>query len=247
MQQLLSTYYPGVNSKTYYGLYSPPIRRFLLVDDHNLFALYKTAQVLSSKINTVVFILQEHSKSPKMTNDNCFKFGFQHHKFQFETSGDGLRQSPTAAYLRTDGSAKIQKVGLPAEFGYQDRKNKLLETQSYAKYVNCCMHATMLTSIIYQQIHIEQEHNEYNSFLYNQPLEPTLITHMMNILTYAENITEATAGVDAFLLKLVTDTLNARVFYPEKWKSEFKKFCTEFYSIMETEMPEGIREVFGND
>ncbi len=244
---MLSSYYPGVNSKTYYGLYSPPISRFLLVDDHNVFALYKTAQVLSSKINTVVFILQEHSKFPKMTNDNCFKFGFQHHKFQFETSGDGLRQSPTAAYLRTDGSAKIQKVGLPAEFSYQDRKNKLLETQSYAKYVNCCIHATMLTSIIYQQIHIEQEHNEYNSFLYDQPLEPTPTTHMMNILTYAGNIAEATARVDAYWLKLVTDALNTKVFYPEKWKNEFKKFCTEFYSILGTEMPEGIQKLFGND
>ena len=247
MKNVLSSYYPGINSKTYYGLYSPPIRRFLLVDDHNLFALYKTAQVLSSKMNTVVFILQEHSKFPKMTNDNCFKFGFQHHKFQFETSGDGLRQSPTAAYLRTDGSAKILKVGLPAEFSHQDRKNKLLETQSYAKYVNCCMHAIMLTSIIYQQIHIEQEHNEYNSFLYNQPLEPTLITHMMNILTYAENIAEATAGVDAFWLKLGKDALLTKVFYPEKWKSEFKKFCTEFYSILGKEMPMGVQELFVND
>lgn len=181
-----------------------------------------------------------------MTNDNCFNFGFQHHKFQFETSGDGLRQSPTAAYLRTDGSAKIQKVGLPAEFSYQDKKNKLLETQDYAKYVNCCIHATMLTSIIYQQIHIEQEHNEYNSFLFNKPLEPTLTTHMMNILTYAENIAEARAGVDAFWLKLVTHNLNVRVFYPEKWRREFKKNCTEFYNILGTEMPKNIQKLFNN-
>ena len=57
MKNVLSSYYPGINSKTYYGLYSPPLRRFLLIDHHNIFALFKTAQVLSSKINTVLFIL----------------------------------------------------------------------------------------------------------------------------------------------------------------------------------------------
>lgn len=246
MEKVLSTYYPGNGSKVYYGLYSPSIRRFLLVDDHNVFALYKTAQVLSSKINTVLFILQEHNKFPKMTNDNCFKFTFQHNKFQFETSGDGVRQSPTAAYLRTDGSTKIQKVDLPAEFRHGDRKNKLLETQDYAKYVNCCMHAIMLTSMIYQQIHIEQEHNEYNSFLYNKPLEPTLTTHMMNILTYAENIAEARAQVDVFWYQLISKNLNERVFYPEKWQNEFKKNCIEFYSIVGTEMPKDIQKIFNN-
>ena len=246
MEKSSSTYYPGNGSKVYYGLYSPPLRRFLLIDHHNIFALFKTAQVLSSKINTVLFILSKEENYPQMTNENCLRFTFQHNKFQHESNGQGLKQSPTATFLRADRSVKIIKANLPAEFNYEDRKRKILETQNYAQYVNNCMHAIMLTEIIYQQIHIEQEQDEYNSFLFNKPLEPTLTTNVMNILTYAENIEAAQSQINTFWLKIITENLNKRVYYPEKWKRELQKHCSEFYKILGADTPDNIQTAIDN-
>jgi hypothetical protein len=246
MSSFLEKYYPSYNKDTYYGLYSPALRRFLLVDHHNVFALFKTAQVLSSKINTVLFILSSDNQFPKMTNDNCLRFTFQHSKFQYESNGQGLKQSPTATFLRADRSVKLIKANLPAEFNYEDRKRKILETQNYAQYVNSCMHAIMLTSIIYQQIHIEQEQNEYNSFLFNKPLEPTLTTDVMNILTYAKDIEEAQGQINAYWLKIITENLNKRVYYPEKWKRELQKHCGEFYKILGSDVPDNIQTAIDN-
>jgi hypothetical protein len=108
------------------------------------------------------------------------------------------------------------------------------------------MHAIMLTEIIYQQIHIEQEQNEYNSFLFNEPLEPTLATNVMNILAYAENIEAAQSQITALWLKIITENLNKRVYYPEKWKSELQKHCGEFYKILGIDMPVNIQMAIDN-
>jgi hypothetical protein len=104
----------------------------------------------------------------------------------------------------------------------------------------------MLTSIIYQQIHIEQEQNEYDSFLFNKPLEPTLTTNIMNILTYAKDIEEAQKQINDFWLKIITENLNKRVFYPEKWKRELQKHCSEFYKILGSDIPANIQLAIDN-
>jgi len=217
-----------------------------LVDHHNIFALFKTAQVLSSKINTVLYILPSDIRIPTMTNENCLRFTFQHAKFQNESNGHGLKQSPTAVFLRTDRSAKLIKANLPADFEDDDRRKKILETQTYAQYVNTCMHAIMLTTIIHQQIHIEQEQNEYQSFLFNQPQEPTLITQIMNILTFANNINEAQIQIKNFWSTLITENLNKRIFWPEKWKRELQNHCSEFYEILGTTVPVEIQQILDN-
>lgn len=246
MSSLLKKYYPSYNNNTYYGLYSPPIRRFLLVDYHNIFALFKTAQVLSSKINTVLFILPAEQQLPKMTNDNCLRFTFQHTKYQKESSGSDVKQSPTATFLKADKSTKLIKANLPAEFNNEDRRKKLLETQTYAQYVNNCLHAIMLTSIIHQQAHIQQEQDEYYSFFFNKPQQPTLVTQIMNVLTFAENISEAQSQIKKFWINLITENLNKRVFWPEKVKNELQNHCSEFYEIVGTAVPIEIQEILDN-
>jgi hypothetical protein len=216
------------------------------VDHYNIFALFKTAQVLSSKINTVLFVLPAEQKLPKMTNENCLRFTFQHTKFQKESSGNNLKQSPTATFLKTDKSTKIVKVNLPAEFEEEDRKIKLLETQTYAQYVNNCLHAIMLTSIVHQQTHIQEEQNEYRSFLFNKPQHPTLTTQIMNILTFAKDINEAQSQIKKFWINLILENLNKRVFWPEKIKKELQNHCCEFYEIIGTPVPAEIQEILNN-
>jgi hypothetical protein len=86
------------------------------------------------------------------------------------------------------------------DFDIKERKEKILELQQYAKYANSCMHAIMLTSIIYQQIYQETEQNEYESFYFNTQSDPTSVTKIMHILSFANNIIEAKEQIKNFWL-----------------------------------------------
>ena len=246
MNNKLNRYYPSHNNNTYYALYSPPIQRFLLVDNYNIFVFFKTAQILSSKINTVLFVLPSDEKWPQMTNNNCLKFTFHHIKFQNECGGNNIKQSPTVSFLKINRSTKIVKTIFPTDFQDENRKRKILEIQEYAQFVNLCMHSIMLTSIIHQQAHIEQEQNEYRSFLFNEPLQPTLATHFMNILTFANSIKEAQEQIKSFWLTTIQQNISTRVFYTEKVKTEFFNHCNEFYSILGINTPIEIQELANN-
>ena len=243
MSKILDHYYPSHKNNTYYALYSPAIQRFLLVDCYNIFAFFKTAQVLSSKINTVVVILPANEKHPIINNDNCLQFTFFHTKFQDECGGNNLKQSPTAIFLN---STKIIKTIPMADFDIEERKEKILELQQYAKYVNSCMHAIMLTSIIYQQIYQEIEQSEYESFYFNTQCDPTLVTNIMNILSFANNIIEAKEQIKNFWLKLLNENIIKKIYYPEKLRWQFSNHCKKFYEILEIEIPTEIQHALDN-
>lgn len=245
MKKILSSYYPGSNSKTYYALYAPAISRFLLVDQHNLFCFFRTAQVLSSKINTVVIILPGDKNLPQITNNNCFEFTINHSKFQSEISGNNLKQSPTVSFL--NNNIKIVKTSFPIDFEKKDRKEKLLELQTYAEFTNFCMHSIMLTSLINQQAHIEAEQEEYKTFYFNESQKPGLVTEVMNILLFAENIVEAKQELEKYWIKKIRKNLKERVFWPEKIEKEFITHCIMFYEIAKIELPLTIQRIFDND
>jgi hypothetical protein len=244
MEKTLSSYYPGINSKTYYALYAPAISRFLLIDQHNLFCFFRTAQVLSSKINTVVLILPNEENHPQMKNENCLGFALNHTKFQSEISGNNLKQSPTVIFLRNN---KIIKAPFPIDFEKTERKEKLIELQTYAQFVNLCIHSIMLTSLINQQVHIEAEQEDYETFYFNKNQKPGLVTEIMNILLFADNIQEAKEELKQFWIKKIQKNLEERVFWPEKIKIEFLTHCSMFYEIAKIEVPLEIQTILNND
>jgi hypothetical protein len=244
MEKTLSSYYPGINSKTYYALYAPAISRFLLIDQHNLFCFFRTAQVLSSKINTVVLILPSEENHPQMKNENCLRFALNHSKFQSEISGSNLKQSPTVIFLRNN---KIIKTTFPIDFEKTERKEKLIELQTYAQFVNLCIHSIMLTSLINQQVHIEAEQEDYKTFYFNKNQKPGLVTEIMHILLFADSIQEAKEELKQFWIKKIQKNLEERVFWLEKIKIEFSTHCSMFYEIAKIEVPLEIQTILNND
>lgn len=244
MEKTLSSYYPGINSKTYYALYAPAISRFLLIDQHNLFCFFRTAQVLSSKINTVVLILPSEENHPQMKNENCLRFALNHSKFQSEISGSNLKQSPTVIFLRNN---KIIKTTFPIDFEKTERKEKLIELQTYAQFVNLCIHSIMLTSLINQQVHIEAEQEDYETFYFNKNQKPGLVTEIMHILLFADSIQEAKEELKQFWIKKIQKNLEERVFWLEKIKIEFSTHCSMFYEIAKIEVPLEIQTILNND
>lgn len=245
MNSSLDSFYTSANSKKYYALYAPAIAKFLLVDEYNLFCLFRTAQIVSSKINTVVIILSEKEKPAVMNNENSLKFTLHHSKFQAEISGKDLRQAPTIIFL--NDHLKIIKKPLGEEFENKDRKEKLLELQTYAQFVNLCMHSIMLISVINQQAHIKNEQEEYESFYFNKEQKPSLITEIMNILLFANSIEEAKQQLEQWWIKKLKINTEQRVFWPEKIKEEIITHCTMFYEITKINVPTGIQNILNND
>lgn len=245
MKKTLSSYYTEMNSKTYYGLYAPAISRFILIDRYNLFCLFKTAQVLSSKINTVILIFPGEENHPQMNNENCLGFTLNHSKFQSEISGNNLKQSPTVSFL--NNNIKIIKTSFPIDFEKNERREKLTELQTYAQFVNLCIHSIMLTSLINQQAHIEAEQEDYETFYFNKNQKPGLVTEIMNILLFADNIQEAKEKLKQFWIIKIQKNLKERIFWPEKIKKELLEHCSMFYEIAKIEFPFEIQTILNND
>jgi len=241
MNNHFDQFYPSIDSKTYYALYAPAIERFLLIDKHNLFCLFRAAQVLSSKINTVVIILSNKEKLPLMNNENCLEFTLNHSKFHAEISGSNLKQSPTVSFL--NNNIKIIKSLFPVDF----KKEKILELQKYAQFVNLCIHSIMLTALINQQTHIENEQEEYESFYFNKDQKPGLVTELTNILLFADTIEEAKKQLEQFWIKKLKINLEQRVYWPEKIKKEFTTHCSMFYEVAKIDVPADIQNILNND
>jgi hypothetical protein len=200
--------------------------------------------VLSSKINTVVLILPSEENHPQMKNENCLRFALNHSKFQSEISGSNLKQSPTVIFLRNN---KIIKTTFPIDFEKTERKEKLIELQTYAQFVNLCIHSIMLTSLINQQVHIEAEQEDYKTFYFNKNQKPGLVTEIMHILLFADSIQEAKEELKQFWIKKIQKNLEERVFWLEKIKIEFSTHCSMFYEIAKIEVPLEIQTILNND
>jgi hypothetical protein len=240
MEKMLSAYYPGTDSSTHYALYAPAIERFLLIDKYNLFCFYRTAQVLSSKIKTVVIVLPGDKKVPNMNNQNCLEFGLNHVKFQAEINSDA-KQNPTVSFLHVD--SKIVKVRSPADFTTGGKKEKLTELQLFARFVNSCIHSIMLTAVINQATDIKLEQQDYEAFYFNKPHEPTLETNVMNILLFANNIREAEDQLEQYWAKYIQKNLKEKIFWPEKNVRQFSKCCTMFYEIANIQLPTTLKNI----
>lgn len=242
---MLNLCYPGVDSRTYYALYAPAIARFLLIDNHNLFCVHRAAQVLSSKINTVVLILPGINHTPQMNNENCLKFTLNHSKFQPEISGTELKQNPIVSFL--SDNHRIIKTNFPIDFSTQDIREKLLELQKYAQFVNLCVHAIMLTSLLNQNAELDYQQKDYESFYFNQTQHPGEVTEVMHILLFADNITEAKEQLEQYWVTKIQKKLEEKIFWPEKIKKEIVTHCLMFYQIAQTEPPEQLKIVLQND
>lgn len=243
MSSLLEKYYPSYNNNTFYGLYCTSIQRFLIIDHHNIYSLFHTAQVLSSKINSVVIIFPGTEKNPKMDNESCLNFSLNHIKFNAALSSSDHSQKPTTIFLH---NTQIVKMSFPVDFEKKDRKLKLLQLQKYAKFSNLCIHSIMLSSIMNQHMHVELLQKEYESFYFNKVQEPGLLARIMNILLFADTIQEAKNKIKEFWIELIEKNLE-KIYIPSKVKKDFLGQCKMFYEIIGEEIPTEVTNLLISD
>lgn len=143
-QQRLNTFFnyyyrdpTGIRRR--YGIYCPAIDRFIHISDQDLWMTLETAEILSSKIQTMVYVLPPgYIKIPEHTeiisNQNCLNWGIYDKSNLKVGSGSalGARQTPTIGMLYPDDKLE-EHSEFPEDF--RDDPSILLKLKEYANYV----------------------------------------------------------------------------------------------------------------
>lgn len=90
-----------------FGIYSTGFDRFILVDDKDIWIMLETAELLSSKLSTVVYVLPLESK--EITNENCTGYSLNN-KTSHKTGSTSLLFSAMIPSVRNlSGSPFVKK------------------------------------------------------------------------------------------------------------------------------------------
>lgn len=165
LEGLHRTYYPlGWNKQNSYTIFSPGIDRFLIIDNYDLWMVYETGKVLSSKVSNIVYVLDKDT--PNMNNQNCLNFSTLHKKKESGYGGPMImshRQSTSMSKIPAD---MVLEVGWPIDFSSEERKQVLLKLQEYALFSLRTIYAITL-AVNFKNFFPEKEyldlffHNEY--------------------------------------------------------------------------------------
>ena len=129
----LDIYYYSKNDRKVNGIYCQQLDRWVLIDCYDIWITFKTAQTLSSKIATAVYILPENKIG--MTNNNCMNYSiFDKTEMKRRNVSELLQnQTPT---LKRLSSKNLIKAGLPEEFKDFEGLEYLQKLKQFTEYVN---------------------------------------------------------------------------------------------------------------
>jgi len=235
MNKELDLYYPDRGLKTnYYALYSTALERFLLVDYHSPFVFLQVAHVLSSKITPIVYLLQEHKKYPKMTNENCMQFSISQKLYHVEASGKSMKQNPVLTTLRQN----IYRPGLPKNYFDNNEIIIVNKLRDYAIFCQQCLHAIALTSMFYSQEEIETTYQNYNSVFFKD-------FDTKHLLADYEKTKDSTMNEISRLLYYSTDKETAldeiKKIWLDKIQADYSTRIKFFYKILGAEQPTELK------
>ena len=217
------TFYPlSWNKQNSYAIFSPGIDRFLIVDTYDPWILYETGKVLSSKVSTMVYVLDKIT--PDMSNENCLNFTTKHKKNEKGYGGPQIMSHRQSASLSKIPKDMIYEAGWPVDFNKDDRKNILIRLQEYALFSLRTMYAVTL-SVNFRNFFPEKEyldvffHNQVPENLKmhydNTSADQGMINLIKTILYESNSIDEALTAInDAWLKHTINDPSDTRqLFY----------------------------------
>lgn len=128
-----------------YGIYSPGLDRFLHISNKDLWMSYETAGIVSSKINSIVYVMPPNCDH--ITNENCTNFSLFNKTAQRLWTSNILvgRQNPALKMLYPDD--QIIESGTPVDF--ENNREMLDKLVSYINYVYEQSMALRLSEIFY--------------------------------------------------------------------------------------------------
>lgn len=122
-----------------YGIYCQVLDRWLLVDWFDPWITFKTAQILSSKIATTVFILPPDING--MTNSNCLNYTILDKTKITLASVSMLIRSQIPVMKTRLLTENIVEAGLPKDYNNPLEIDHIVKLKEYTDFVNRCVFA----------------------------------------------------------------------------------------------------------
>jgi hypothetical protein len=141
-----STFYPlHWGKQNSYAIFSPGIDRFLIVDNYDPWVLHETARVLSPKISTITYVLDQ--PTPHMTNENCLEFSTKHKIEEKQYGGPTIMSHRQSGHMMKIRPNMVREEGWPIDFETPVRKAALLRLQEYTRFSLRVMHSLTIGSM----------------------------------------------------------------------------------------------------
>jgi hypothetical protein len=121
------------------GIYCPGLDRWILVDSYDFWITLETAQILSSKIASMVYLLPNDLGG--MTNENSLSYSIKDKSQEKKGKVADLISSQIPS-LRIGKRPTF--AGVPVDFDFDIGLSALNKLKLYAEYVNKCLYATNL-------------------------------------------------------------------------------------------------------
>ena len=140
-------YLDSNNKKRKYGIFAPGLDRFILIDPADYWMLLETAEILSSKLPTMVYMLP--TLDFDLNNDNCLDYTM-YNKTQEKIGPSNIaigRQNPSLKYMFDEN--KIVFAGVPEDYKTEEKQEIINRLQRFAKYVQKRVYALNLTEAIF--------------------------------------------------------------------------------------------------
>ncbi len=216
-----------------YGIFAPGLDRFILVDDSDFWITLQTAEILSSKLPTLVYALPPSSTD--MTNENCLDYTI-FNKTQQKVGPSSItcaRQQPMLKMLYDADT--VSYAGTPKDF--EDKTDMLSRLKSYADFVRNCAYAISLTESFYNVNDLQKFINQYTDTGWTEgitaardrsSLDKGVFFKLRNILYLSDNQEQAE--------KEIIDCW-------KNYSSDQSHLIIGYYKIIGQEIPEALAKI----
>lgn len=199
-------YFDQTNQRRKNAIYAPILDRFILVDDQDISVTFDTANAISSKIATVVFMIPRETAG--MTNQNCLEYAiFNKAGFTKEGSSTLIRgQNPSVRLLNS--SKQIVNHGLPTNGFENGFDEKLIELKQWTEYVHKMMSVINILRLIgldgdtatFSDSFLEEEITSEFRMKYDASnVDDGIINSMKRVLYNTDNVQDAEQQMKAVI------------------------------------------------
>lgn len=203
---------PNLNYKTFYiddtgarkknGIYCPVIDRWLLIDEYDHLITLETANCLSSKIATMVYVLPNNIG--ELNNENCLNYIIFDKTNEKKGRTSDLIQGQTPLVRKFNDTRQFLNRGYPEDFKTDDGMAILTKLKTYADFIQQMMYAIKICEVSINFYDNKTFSNMYfessviadvDPFFDKSDLEHGLLNSIKQVLYKSSTVEEATLKI----------------------------------------------------
>jgi hypothetical protein len=143
------------------AIFLPGLDRLLLIDLFDFHMTMTTAQILSSKVPTMVYIFREETLGIEADNTNCMNYTLFDKTAQKKGTTSDLIASQTPTIRILGPEHVIVDRGIPEDYKTEDGQRILAKLKTFAEFVHKCVYAIRLTDMLSNRFNAQQLSADY--------------------------------------------------------------------------------------